>query len=84
MLILCQDKKSITNLRNVDLIGVESEGKDYCVVLHLCSDNEYICGRYETEERAKEVLGEILERYTYSNCGYPGYVMNVIYHMPKE
>jgi len=84
MLILCQDKKSIANLRNVDLIGVELEGKDYCVVLHLCSDNEYICGRYKTEERAKEVLDEILERYTHSNCGYPGYVMNVIYYMPKE
>jgi len=72
MLILCQDKKSITNLRNVDLIGVELEGKDYCVVSHLCSDNVYICGRYETEKRAKEVLGEILECY------------NDTYHMPKE
>ena len=64
------------NVKGYDLQGVTQNGK------------YIILGIYDTEERAKEVLQEIIE--TYEDCnesvvptGY-GYVKNKVYEMPKE
>lgn len=45
-------------------------------------------GEYKTQERAKEVLGEIIELYMECNFnsygGNFGYVTNAVFEMPLE
>ena len=61
MIIVSQDKKSITNFDNINTLRVTKTGKI------MSFDNSYrssddcsdVLGTYNTEERAKEVLQEI-------------------------
>ena len=46
-------------------------------------DFKYILGRYETEERAKKVLQEIMNTYKFNTCEAVGQE-NEVYEMPKE
>lgn len=67
-------------LANVDILYVE-EGKEYSDLKdgYDIVDDEHRYGRYETKERALEVLDEI-EKYINSDI-----MMNLdIYEMPKE
>lgn len=93
MIILKQDKKGIVNFKNVTDIYVdkgEDEDKYFLFYIPVCSlEGLDILGIYETEERAKEVLKEILEAY--KNCNYyslsqmgKGFVINDYYEMPEE
>ncbi len=43
----------------------------------------YILGRYETKERAKEVLQEIINTYRFNRCEAVGQ-KNVVYEMPEN
>ena len=63
MLILSQDKKAIHNFDNIISIQVEkSNGKYEIIVYDAINDNTSL-GRYDTEERAKDVLQEIIISY---------------------
>lgn len=89
MIILSQDKLQIFNFRTAKNIWIEEEEVEINqieqIVYSIYIDGEML-GAYETEERAKEVLQEIIE--TYEDCnesavstGY-GYVKNKVYEMP--
>lgn len=95
MIIVSQDKRKIVNFENIDAIeiGNPSEYVDgmFKVFASTTSDNEYTLGRYSTEERAKEVLQEIMKRYLEIKCFYNSKyeVMQAIeqpkvYEMPVE
>ena len=76
MIIVSQDKTKITE--KLELSVIENEIYFEGGVL----------GTYQTKERAKEVLEEIIKEYLYCNeqdcMNNIGYVQNRIYEMPKE
>ena len=66
MIILSQDGKEIINFDNVNLIRVQDDGS---IVTYDNTYNEQtgvssVLGKYETEKRAKEILREIVEKYS--------------------
>ncbi len=67
MIIVKQDKKGIVNLNNVTDIyidSVEDENRFFVFYIPVSNiDGLDILGIYETEERAKEVLQEIIKLY---------------------
>lgn len=99
MIIISQDKTMILNFENIEAIGIgnpleENEGK-FKILCDITSDNQYTMAEYETEERAKEVLKDIISRYEaielckreYSISNILGYTLGdytPIYEMPEE
>ena len=89
MVIVEQDKTYLVNFDNVEQVtlAVDKEETKYAVIVTTTSNEEIVMGIYKTEERAKEVLGEIVESYTNWNnlvCGQPTGVCSPKYEMPKE
>lgn len=93
MIIVKQDKKGIVNFDNVTDIYVDKkeDGNRYFVLYIPVSNLEGIdiLGEYATEERAEEVLEEIIEKY--ENIQLLKYSReslatrdNFIYRMSKE
>ena len=89
MIIVSQDRKRIVENLNLGIINKGEYNQNY--VIYNTEIGEDL-GEYATEERAKEVLQEILERYdflkkntTYAQ-GDSGFTVNehYYYEMPKE
>ena len=90
MLILSQDQSFILNFDNIESIEIgnfeENRGRGI-IYARLTSDYFYTIGEYNTIERAKEVLQEILERYTNWNnlmYGQPTGFCSPKYEMPEK
>lgn len=89
MIILSQDKLQIFNFKNAKNIWIEEDEVEINqieqVVYSIYIDGE-IVGEYKTEERAKEVLQEIVSKYkvTLYNPKANETVVNVpkVYEMP--
>lgn len=61
MIIISQDKDKIINFNNVTKLYLNfDEGADYVSIV-VCDALYEELGKYKTEERAKEVLEEIIE-----------------------
>ena len=79
--ILAPLLKERTGIEHMKLSG-------YGIYAYFEKDNWSVLGEYKTEERAKEVLREIIHAYEECNdsrvsAGY-GYVKNNIYEMPED
>lgn len=91
MIIVSQDKRMIINFDNIVGIVIRKNTDENLYQVQCKSENEKnkrILGKYKTEERAKEVLEEIIELYMKCNCdsygaGF-GYVANAVFKMPVE
>ena len=98
MIIVSQDKMEIFNFEEIFRLYVDdwsneefaTEPNCFCIKAEKSSDN-MICaflGEYKTEERAKEVLQEIISKYktTLYNSKTNETVVNIpkVYEMPKE
>ena len=98
MIIVSQDKMEIFNFEEIFRLYVDdwsneefaTEPNCFCIKAEKSSDN-MICaflGEYKTEERAKEVLQEIVSKYkvTLYNSKTNETVVNVpkVYEMPTE
>ena len=100
MIIVSQDKSEVFNFSEIFRLWVDTwsskefatEPDCWCIRAEKASDN-MICaflGEYATEERAKEVLQEIIEfldRKSLVGMDRDGITMQVlgnIYRMPKE
>lgn len=90
MLIVSQDRETIINFNNIvsiyvirDVNSMEKGLEHYNIDFSTNYDINFVAGTYATEERAKEVLREIIGKYVCANNDY-GYVENVVYEMPKE
>ena len=64
MIIISQDKTMILNFEYIETIEIENplennDGK-FKILCDTTSDNQYTIAEYKTEERAKEVLQEII------------------------
>lgn len=90
MIIVSQEKDEILNFNNIMNINVTNCEEDgYLISAGFIvgrDDNYRDLGYYKTEERAKEVLEEIIDMYCSCNSEYGsiGYVKNRVYEMPKE
>lgn len=96
MIIVSQDKTMIFNFENIETIGIgnpleNNEGK-FLILAETVSDNQYPIAEYETEERAKEVLQEIVCRYEHSQSLLSSKCITVqdfmgpdfVYKMPED
>ena len=90
MLIVNQDRDKIVNFGNLTQVYItQDEEKIACFIRFETVDSLYDdLGEYKTEERAKEVLQEIIEAYL--DCNEENiyekfaYVKNKVYEMPTE
>lgn len=88
MIIVSQDK---TQIFNFDIIKYLQMGQgldnDFVVEIYYSDCDYSVIARYKTEERAKEVLQEIADRYTnWENfkAGQPEGICSPKYEMPKK
>lgn len=89
MIVVSQNKKSIYNFDNVKSIDIL--GNEIYISDDILSDMGACIANYETEERAKEVLKEIIKKYRdvtvvcdINNKKYEKYDLPKVYEMPKE
>ena len=66
MIIVSQDRCTAINFKNVEIIGIgaplEYNESKYKILCNTTSDDQYIIAKYHSEERAKEVMQDILKR----------------------
>ena len=93
MIIVSQDKRTILNFSNIQNIRIEDYGthqkgvKIYKIYAGNFEGYATLLGTYKTEERAKEVLQEIIDRYAnWENFKYgqPSGICSPKYEMPEE
>lgn len=92
MVIISQDKTMILNFEYIETIEIgnplENNDGKFKILCDTTSDNQYTIAEYETEERAKEVLQEIISKYkiTLYNSKTNETVVNVpkVYEMPTK
>lgn len=82
MIIISQDKEKIVNFDNISFIEVEddlnvTEHRMYEIIAITNSMERTILGEYETLERVKEVLDDIV--WEYKKNDYISY-----FHFPKK
>lgn len=91
MIMLSQDENTIVNFDNVENIQVRklpANETGYAISVETFCSNFDRFAIYDTEERAKEVLRQLLCEYENCNCksysaGF-GYVSNAVYEMPEK
>lgn len=86
MIIISQDKTRIINFESLIEIRITQEDIYYLRGEAINRIYEKL-GKYDTEERAKEVLQEIIERHAnWENMkvGQPSGICSPIYEMPTE
>ena len=85
MIIVSQDKTKIVNFDNLTQIYItQDEEKTATFIRYETVDSLYDdLGEYKTEERAKEVLQEIIDMYKFNRCEAVGQ-KNALYRMPED
>lgn len=91
MLIVSQNKEKIVNIDNcVDIFLGKEYGQDeeidivkYVSIAYKGPYRGGLLGYYKTEERAKEVLEEIVDTYKFNRC-YAVKQKQAVYEMPEE
>lgn len=89
MFILCQKKDTIVNLEKVQAINIHLQNrKEVCAWFDVNENNRnsVLLGKYYTEERAKEVLKEIIEKYKEENYAMIESMAKaqLVYEMPEK
>lgn len=82
MIIVSQDRDLIINFDNVTVIGIAQNNSKEIDSITVDKEEQYL-GEYKTEERAKEVLAEIINMYKFNRCEAVGQ-NNKIYKMPED
>lgn len=87
MIIVSQDRDLIINFDNVTVIGIAQNNSKEIDSITVDKEEQYL-GEYKTEERAKEVLQEIISKYktTLYNSKTNETVINIpkVYEMPED
>ena len=93
MIIVSKDKCTIVNFSNIQNIRIEPYGthikgkKIYKIFTGNFEGYTTELGKYETEERAREVLREIITRHkNWENMkmGQPSGICSPVYEMPGD
>ncbi len=62
MLIISQEGKTIINFKRINFLNIEeADNSKFNILINYGDDMEGIIATYETEERAKEVLQDLLK-----------------------
>ena len=89
MIIVSRDKCTIVNFSNIQNIRIEPYGthikgkKIYKIFAGNFDGYTTELGTYDTEERAKEVLQEIIDMYKFNRCEAVGQ-KNAVFEMPED
>lgn len=86
MIIVSQDKKRIVNFDNLTQVYIthcEEDNTGYFIRFETVDSLYEDLGEYATEERAKEIIKEIIDTYKFNRKGAVGQVQ-AVYEMPKE
>ena len=85
MIIISQDKAEIINFNNIESIWICSD-EEGIFTIEATADTNTSLGKYKTEERAKEVLQEIIRKYETFSLDRLGSIKIIpkVYEMPKE
>ena len=90
MIIVSQNGKSIINFNNICKIDVNKWGENnFTIDCYDIDSFEHMLGEYKTEERAKEVLEEIIEFYEHKRVyecreHILSFTKSFVYKMPLE
>ena len=94
MIILSQNKKTISNDLNIRMIPARglNEKQEYEIVGYTLMNSIAELGTYETEERAKEVLQEIVKAFIENKTmkdggsllGFSVISKDTFYEMPEK
>lgn len=91
MIIVSQCKDTIINFKNIEILGIgnplEDDDGKFKILANTIIENQYVIAKYKTEERAKEVLQEIITRHgNWENMkvGQPSGICLPVYEMPKD
>lgn len=89
MVIISQEKDGILNFDNIEAIRLMAsidEDERKLIAIDMLNGERYLVAKYETEERAKEVIKEIIKSYQDTNYEYENCwcLRNIIYQMPEE
>ena len=82
MIIVSQDRDLIINFDNVTVIGIAQNNSKEIDSITVDKEEQYL-GEYKTEERAKEVLAEIINMYKFNKCEAVGQ-KNTVYKMQED
>lgn len=89
MIIVNQEKRILNYDNVVDIDKTLGNEKDISIIATTTNDDAIVLGEYDTEERADEILEEIIEQYEHEkDCkcdrGYLQTLDNFTYRMPKK
>lgn len=89
MIIVSQDKDNIINFDNLTQVYItqDEEEKAYFIRFETVDSLYEDLGEYKTEERAKEVLQEIITRlgnWENMKMGQPSGICSPVYEMPED
>ena len=85
MLIRTQDKKTIVNLNNIDLIEIYKDHSEKFVIQAEFNDGQIMLGEYTSETQANYILDAIESEYLKVTAGRNGLNQTpVVYHMPED
>ena len=89
MIIVEQDKTYLINFENTAQISlaVNTKGDTYAIMAQTIDGEQVVLGEYKTEERAKEILQEIITRYNSWETLKSGQAIekcSPVYEMPEE
>ena len=89
MIIVSQNKDIIANFDNITSLDTDQCNGVYVVECNFTNRNNVYLGEYKSEERAKEVLQEIIKSYRYyrtAECdGYTNVLEETaVFEMPEE
>ena len=94
MIIVSQNKDKIVNFDNITFLDIDKSNGMYIVKCNVINENRIYLGEYVTEERAKEILQEIIKQYkeliTSYQKGRSDYPIETlifnrnVYEMPEE
>ena len=88
MIIVSQDKKKAINLKAIQLINIfQNQLWAGNMSNNQLGDFDTVLGTYKSEERAKQVMQEIINRYeSWENMkvGQPSGICLPVYEMPED
>lgn len=90
MIIVSQNKNMIINFNSTvstyvikDYVSEEKGYKAYNINFATKEKINFVLATYKTEERAKEILQEIIDMYKFNRCEAVGQ-KNAVYRMPED
>lgn len=88
MLIVSQERDTIINFDNIEILGIgnplEDDDGKFKILANTTSDSQYTMARYDTEERATKVFEEIINKYLeYASVSNAIGDIKQVYTIPK-